>query len=62
MKTKQLIIAAIIVMASIATIGCKKDSSVAPSKTHQTIKLATMPTDSTNLTGGQDDPAKHPKP
>ncbi|SHM57500.1 hypothetical protein [Mucilaginibacter sp. OK098] len=57
MKTKQLIIAAIIVMASIATSGCKKDSSVAPTKKQSTIKLSTI--DSTNLSGGGDGPVKH---
>lgn len=59
MKTKQLIIAAIIVMASIATIGCKKDSSVTPSKKYQIIKVATM--DSTSLSGGHDHTLPPPK-
>ncbi|MDB5086811.1 MAG: hypothetical protein JWR09_805 [Mucilaginibacter sp.] len=58
MKTKQLIIAAIIVMASIATIGCKKDSSVVPSKKQPTIKLSII--DSANFSGGGDGPVKHP--
>ena len=59
MKTKQLIIAAIIVMASIAATGCKKDSSVTPSKNYQPIKLATA--DSTDLSGGHDHTLPPPK-
>jgi hypothetical protein len=57
MKTKKLFFAAIIVMASIAATGCKKDSSVTPTKYYQPIKLA--PTDSTNLSGGGEGPIKH---
>ena len=40
--------------------GCKKDSTVIPVKSYPIIKLA--PIDSTNLTGGDDNPIKHPKP
>lgn len=57
MKTNQLFIAAIIVIASIAATGCKKDSSVTPVKNYQPIKLA--PADSTNLSGGGEAPIKH---
>ncbi|MDB4920144.1 hypothetical protein [Mucilaginibacter sp.] len=57
MKSKQLFIAVIIVMASIAATGCKKDSSVTPTKNYQPIKLASA--DSTNLSGGGDGPIKH---
>lgn len=58
MKTKQLFIAAIIVMASIAATGCKKDSSVTPTKNYQPIKLATI--DSTALSGGGEGPKTPP--
>lgn len=59
MKTKKLFFAAIIVMASIAATGCKKDSSVTPVKNYQTIKLAT--TDSTDFSGGHDHTLPPPK-
>ena len=60
MKTKQLIIAAIIVMASIAATGCKKDSSVTPTKNYQPIKQATI--DSTGYSGDDGGPKKPHNP
>jgi len=61
MKTKQLIFAAIIVMASIAATGCKKDSTVTPSKNYQPIiKLSTI--DSTGLSGDDGGPKKPHNP
>ena len=59
MKTKQLIFAAITVMASIAATGCKKDSSVTPSKNYQPIiKLSII--DSTGLDGDKGGPKTPP--
>ena len=54
MKTKQLSIAAIIVIASISATSCKKDSSVAPTKKQPIIKLSTI--DSTGINGDKGGP------
>jgi hypothetical protein len=58
MKTKQLFVAVIIVIASMAATGCKKDSTVVPTKNYQTNKVASV--DSTNLSGGDDGPKTPP--
>lgn len=45
---------AAILFAVVLMAGCKKDVSVVPTSSHQTIKLA--PADSTNLTGDKNGP------
>jgi hypothetical protein len=58
MKIKQLFVAVVIVIAAMVGTACKKDSSVAPTKNYQIIKLTTI--DSTALSGGGEGPKTPP--
>jgi hypothetical protein len=58
-KVRIFLCFAAILFAVMMMAGCKKDSTITPTKNYSIIKLA--PIDSTNLDGGNKDPLHPPR-